>query len=55
VEALKASWPAELDQDDQNGQNQLRSRLARFLGARGSYVREVVAVLREASMRRRKP
>jgi len=34
VEALRSTWPPELDDDDQNGQTQLRLRLARFLGAR---------------------
>lgn len=52
VEALRSSWPQELDHDDQNGQSELRSRLARFLSVRGKYVREVVATVRATSVRR---
>ena len=52
ITALRASWPAELDHDEQNGQQRLRSRLAQFLATRSGHVRELVAVLR-ATMRRK--
>jgi hypothetical protein len=47
VSALARSWPPELDDDSQNGQRGLRSRLAAFLGERGKHVRPLVAALRE--------
>jgi hypothetical protein len=47
VSALADGWPANLDEDDQCGQAQLRSRMARFLTERGRHVRELVTVLRE--------
>jgi hypothetical protein len=53
IVALRASWPAELDRDDQNGQNDLRARFARFLAARGGYVRELAHVLRTATNARK--
>lgn len=47
VRALANGWPADLDEDDQCGQAQLRSRMARFLTERGRHVRGLVTVLRE--------
>lgn len=53
IGALRATWPKDLDEDDQNGQRQLISRMARFLEVRGQHVRDLVGVLREQVRRSR--